>query len=317
MELTALKASVKHLRSAYALTERRACRLLELPVSTFRYAAQCSDEPLREKLVALAREKPRFGYRRLHVLLLGEGPGVNHKRVFRVYQAAGLAVKRRLRKRLVRIGQPLRKVVEANEEWALDFVSDAIASGRQIRLLSVADAYTRECLALEADTSFASRRVTRVLEAVIAQRGRPQRIRCDNGPELTSRHFLAWCIEHRIELIHIQPGRPTQNGRIESFNGKLRDEFLNVSWFRNLFDARAKAAAWKREYNEERPHSSIGYLTPAAFAGKWNSVTSPSPVSITAVGRRPQGYPDGSLRSALTPAPRRGLVCNEEGEVTS
>jgi putative transposase len=184
---------------------------------------------------------------------------VNHKRVFRVYKAAGLAVKRRVRKRLVRIGQPLQRVTEANEEWALDFVSDAIASGWRIRILSVADAYTRECLALEADTSFPSRRVTRVLEQVIAQRGRPQRIRCDNGSELTSRHFLGWCIEHRIELIHIQPGRPMQNGRIESFNGKLRDEFLNVSWFCNLFEAGAKAAAWKREYkkNGRIRHSDI------------------------------------------------------------
>jgi putative transposase len=210
----------------------------------------------------------------------------------------------------------LTAVTDANEEWALDFVSDAIASGRSIRLLSVVDAYTRECVALEADTSFASRRVTRVLEKAIAQRGRPQRIRCDNGPELTSRHFLAWCVEHRIELIHIQPGKPMQNGRVESFNGKLRDEFLNISWFRNLFDARAKAAAWKQEYNEKRPHSSLAYLTPAFFAAKRNSVTSPSPVSVTAMGDRSKGFPDGSLRSALTPAPGRGSDSHQEGEMT-
>jgi putative transposase len=141
-----------------------------------------------------------------------------------------------------------------------------VACGRAIRVLSVVDAYTRECLALEVDTSFASRRVTRVLEAIVAERGVPQAIRCDNGPELTSRHFLAWCVERQIELLHIQPGKPTQNARIESFHGRLRDECLAVSWFQNLFDARRKISAWRQEYNEQRPHSSLGYQTPKEFA---------------------------------------------------
>jgi hypothetical protein len=148
----------------------------------------------------------------------------------------------------------------------LDFAHDAVECGRAIRVLSVVDAYTRECLALEVDTSFASRRVTRVLEAIVTERGVPQAIRCDNGPELTSRHFLAWCIERQIELVHIQPGKPTQNARIESFHGRLREECLAVSWFQNLFDARRKIAAWRKEYNEERPHSSLGYKTPKEFA---------------------------------------------------
>ena len=216
-----MKDSVEQLRSTYAFRERRACQLVGMAVSTFRYRGQRNDERLRERLVELAREKPRFGYRRLHVLLQRAGDGVNHKRVFRVYQEAGLAMKRRKRRRLARVGRPLDPVTRANEEWALDFVSDAIASGRHIRLLGVADAYTRECLALEVDTSFASRRVTRVLESVMQTRGWPLRIRCDNGPEFTSRHFLAWCIERRIELIHIQPGRPMQNGRLESFNWEI------------------------------------------------------------------------------------------------
>ena len=145
---------------------------------------------------------------------------------------------------------------------------DAVECGRTIRVLTVVDAYTRECLALEVDTSFASRRVTRVLQQIIAERGAPQAIRCDNGPELTSRHFLAWAIERGIELVHIQPGKPTQNGRLESFNGKLREECLNLSWFQNLFDARRKIAAWQKEYNEERPHSSLGYRTPKEFAAQ-------------------------------------------------
>ena len=191
---------------------------------------------------------------------------MNHKRVHRVYREAGLSIRRKKRKHCVRAGQPLRACTAANQEWALDFVHDAVESGRAIRVLSVVDAYTRECLALEVDTSFASRRVTRVLERIVAERGTPQTIRCDNGPELTSRHFLAWCIERKIELVHIQPGRPMQNGRVESFNGRMREECLNVSWFGNLFEARGKIAAWRQEYNQERPHSSLGYRTPEEFA---------------------------------------------------
>jgi len=261
-----LKAAVEQVREEYAFSQRRACGLITLAVSTYRYQTSRSDDVLRRKLVELAREKPRFGYRRLHVLLRRSGEAVNHKRVHRVYREAGLSLRRKKRKHCVRVGQPLRAWTAANQEWALDFVHDAVESGRAIRVLSVVDAYTRECLALEVDTSFASRRVTRVLEAIIAERGVPQAIRCDNGPELTSRHFLAWCIERRIELVHIQPGRPMQNGQVESFHGKLRDECLRVSWFGNLFEARRKIAAWRKEYNQERPHSSLGYRTPEEFA---------------------------------------------------
>ena len=254
------------MKQDYAFSERRACRLMMLAVTTYRYRSQRSDEPLRTKLVELAREKPRFGYRRLHVLLRRSGERVNHKRLHRIYCEAGLRIRRKKRKHCVREGKALVARTSANQEWALDFAHDAVASGRAIRVLSVVDAYTRECLALEVDTSFASRRVTRVLEAIVAERGVPQAIRCDNGPELTSRHFLAWCIERQIELLHIQPGKPTQNARIESFHGRLREECLSVSWFQNLFDARRKIAAWRQEYNEERPHSSLGYKTPKEFA---------------------------------------------------
>jgi putative transposase len=237
-----------------------------MSISSYRYASTRTDEPLRTKLVELAREKPRFGYRRLHVLLRRSGEQVNHKRLHRIYREAGLRIRRKKRKHCVREGKPLLARTAANQEWALDFAHDAVACGRAIRVLSVVDAYTRECLALEVDTSFASPRVTRVLEHIVAERGVPQAIRCDNGPELTSRHFLAWCLERQIELVHIQPGKPTQNARIESFHGRLREECLAVSWFQNLFDARRKIAAWRKEYNEERPHSSLGYCTPKEFA---------------------------------------------------
>ena len=263
-----MKAAVEQMKQEHAFSERHACGLVGVAVATYRYRSRRQDEPLRTKLVELAREKPRYGYRRLHVLLRRAGEVVNHKRVRRVYVEAGLAIRRKKRKHCRRAGTPLKTCTAANQEWALDFVHDVVACGRKIRVLTVEDAYTRECLALEVDTSFASPRVTRVLDRAIAEYGAPQSIRCDNGTELTSRHMLAWAVERKIELVHIAPGRPTQNGRLESFNGRLRDECLNVSWFENLFDARRKIAAWQKEYNEERPHSSLGYLTPEEFARK-------------------------------------------------
>jgi len=235
-------------------------------VSSFRYQSRRSDELLREKLTRLAREKPRYGYRRLQVLVEREGERVNHKRLWRVYREAGLCLKRKKRRHCIRIGLPRTVLTGANQEWALDFAHDVLAAGRNIRVLSVVDAFTRECLALEVDTGFASRRVTRVLDEIVGRRGRPQAIRCDNGPELTSRHFLAWALEWKIELRHIQPGKPTQNAHVESFHGRLREECLRVSWFTNLLDARRKVADWKVEYNQQRPHSSLGYKTPAEFA---------------------------------------------------
>ena len=243
--------------------------MLWLAVGSYRYRSRRADQDLRERLTVLARERPRFGYRRLEVLLRREGRKVNHKRMYRVYREAGLCLKRKKRKHCARAGAPLRALTAANQEWALDFVHDAIAAGRGIRVLSVVDAYTRECLGLEVDTSFASRRVTRVLEQIVERRGLPLAIRCDNGPELTSRHFLAWCVERHIELIHIEPGKPTQNAHVESFHGRFREECLQVSWFQNLFDARRKIGDWRADYNQQRPHSSLGYLTPEEFAEKF------------------------------------------------
>ncbi len=239
-----------------------------VPVSSYRYKPRQNDNSLRDRLIALAREKPRFGYRRLHVLLGREGEQVNHKRVHRIYREAGLALRRKKRKHCVRLSTPLGIYTAANQEWALDFVHDAVASGRSIRVLNVIDAYTRESLAMEVDTSFAGLRVTRVLDQIIAERGLPRAIRCDNGPELTSRHFLAWALDHKIDLVHIQPGKPTQNAYVESFNSKLREECLRVSWFQNLFEARRIIANWRCDYNERRPHSRLSYMTPSEFAAQ-------------------------------------------------
>jgi putative transposase len=218
LELVALKAAIEQVQQEYAFSERRACRMLTMVVTTYRYRSQRTDEPLRTRLVELARDKPRFGYRQLQVLLQRSGEQVNHKRLHRVYRELGLAIRRRKCKHCVREGKPLLVRTSANQGWALDFVHNAVECGRMIRVvLSVVNAYSRECLALEVDTNFASRRVTPMLEAIIAERGQPQAIRCDNGPELTSRHFLAWCVERQIEVVHIQAGKPMQNGESKVF----------------------------------------------------------------------------------------------------
>jgi putative transposase len=264
----------------FTATQRKACELANIARSSYRYRPETEkDEKLKEKLTRLAHQKPRYGYRRLGILLRREGEVVNHKRLFRVYHAAGLSVKRKKRKRLVRVGLPALLATRPNQQWSMDFVHDRMANGRSMRVLTVVDTFTRECLALEVDTSLPSRRVTRALDGVIADRGRPERIRMDNGSELTSRHFLSWGIDHRIELNHIEPGKPVQNAFIESFNGRLRDECLNTSWFRNLWDARRKIAAWRIEYNQERPHSSLNYRTPHEFAQAYvaNGAVTPYP----------------------------------------
>jgi putative transposase len=249
------------------MSERHACGLLGLSVSSCRYrprSKECEAE-LRTRLEELARENPRYGSPRLYVLLRRE-TRCNHKRVERIYREAGLSLRRKKRKRLVRQRVPMRVALAPNEEWALDFVADALASARSLRILTVVDAFTRECLALETDTSMGSLRVLRVLERLIAERGTPRRIRTDNGPEFTSRAYLAWSLERRIELVHIRPGKPIENALVESFNGRLRDECLRVSWFRNLFDARRQIEDWRDHFNRVRPHSALDYRTPLEFA---------------------------------------------------
>jgi putative transposase len=250
----------------FRLSERTACKLLGVDRASYRYEPRPDrNAALREELVKLARQKPRYGYRRLHALLSRRGYAVNVKRVYRLYVEEGLAVRRRKRKRLVRDREVEVRLVRANQEWAMDFIVDGLATGRMVRILSVVDAYTRECLALEADTCLSSGRVTRVLERLIEERGRPESLRSDNGPEFTSRRILGWAEDWKIGLIHIQPGRPMQNGHVESFHGRLRDECLNANWFRTLHDVRSTLAAWRQEYNCERPHSSLDYRTPAEF----------------------------------------------------
>jgi putative transposase len=249
------------------LSERRACKLVGVDRASYRYEPRPDrNAELRAELVKLARQKPRYGYRRLHAVLERRGQRVNVKRVYRLYAEEGLAVRRRRRKRLLRDHVAEPRLIRANQEWAMDFIVDGLANGRMVRILSVVDAFTRECLALEADTSLGSGRVTRVLERLIEERGVPESVRSDNGPEFTSRRMLGWAEERKISLVHIQPGRPMQNGHVESFHGRLRDECLNASWFRTLNDVRHTLDRWRDEYNSERPHSALAYRTPREFA---------------------------------------------------
>lgn len=290
---------------------------MSIPRSSCRYRRQKDDSALREQLMELAREKPRFGYRRLYVLLRRTGQCVNHKRVQRVYRAAGLCVRRIRRKRLTRSYRQRQPLSAPNQEWAIDFASDVTAGGQRLRVLSVLDAFTRECLALETDTSLPSRHVTRVLQRIIEQRGAPQFLRSDNGPEVCSRHYLAWCTERSIGTIHIQPGKPTQNGHIESFHGRLRDECLNASWFWNLWDARRKIACWRNEYNQQRPHSSLAYRTPEEFACIWAQAASPSVNRNTTPPGQPQGQALRAPVAALIRPRLRGQANCQDGNAAN
>jgi putative transposase len=258
------RAAVGWLRARYAFSERRACRLVGVGRASARYRAVRGDDAVvRARLRELAAERPRFGYRRLQALLRREGIVVNHKRVARLYREEDLAVRRRSRKRLAREG---RGTVPApsrpDERWGLDFMSDALAGGRRLRLLCVLDLFTREALAIEVDVSLPGTRVVAVLERLAASRDLPAELVLDNGPELTGRALDEWAVKGGVRLRFIDPGKPSQNGFVESFNGRFRDECLDRSWFTSLADARAVVEAWRRDYNGSRPHSALGYKTP-------------------------------------------------------
>ena len=221
------------------------------------------------RLRELALSRPRFGYRRLLILLRREGWKVNHKRVHRLYRLEGLIVRIRRRKRLASaIRVPLTPPVRRNERWAMDFVADSLADGRKFRVLTVVDAFTRECVALEAAHSLPAPIVTAALDRAIAERGKPEAITIDNGTEFTSNHFDAWAYKRGIRLDFIRPGKPIENAYAESFNGRFRDECLSASWFTSLDDARLTIQDWRRDYNESRPHSALGGEPPTAFASR-------------------------------------------------
>ena len=246
----------------------RACGLIGISRSLYRYRSRrAGDDEVRTRMQEIAVEKRRYGYQRIHVVLRREGWLINHKRTLRLYREAGLAVRRRKRKRIACVErQPLAKPNAPDVTWSMDFVSDALADGRRIRCLNIVDNYTRECLAMEVDTSLSGRRVAKVLERLRDLRGLPLSITVDNGPEFAGKVLDEWAYRRGVHLAFIRPGKPVENAYVESFNGKFRDECLNEHWFVSIRDARQRIEAWRCEYNEERPHSSLGWLTPQQFA---------------------------------------------------
>ena len=265
----ARREAVSYFRDRYGLSERRVCELVHLSRSTYRYGSTRPDDEaeLRERLEELARQQPRYGYRRLHALLRREGHRINEKRTHRLYRELGLQVRRKPRKRPARANRQPRTVPEQpNEQWSMDFMADSPADGRAIRMLNILDDASRECLAIEVDTSIPALRVCRVLDRLVEERGAPDRIVIDNGPEFTGKYLDQWASAHSVELVFIRPGKPTENAFVESFNGKMRDECLNLHWFTDLADARRRIERWRHEYNHMRPHSSLGRLPPVVAA---------------------------------------------------
>jgi len=263
----AQREAVAYLREAHKVSERRACTVLGVVRALVRYrSCRPPDTALRERLKELAAARRRFGYRRLAVFLRRDGFADNIKKIHRVYKEEKLQVRcRKGRKKATGTRAPLPKAERINQVWSLDFISDAFTDGRRFRVLGVMDQCARECLTLEADTSMPGLRVVRELDILVEQRGAPEVIISDNGPELTSRAVLIWAAAKGIAWHYIQPGKPQQNGYTESLNDKIRDECLNEHWFRNLAEAKAILAEWKHDYNHVRPHSSLGYLTPMEF----------------------------------------------------
>jgi putative transposase len=262
-------------------SQRRACGLVGLHPKTYRYASKrTGDEGLRVKLRELASQRRRFGYRRLGLMLERQGIKLSPKKLYRLYKEERLTVRKRGgRKRALGTRAPMAIPQDRNLRWSLDFVMDTLVNGRRFRILTLVDDFTRECLGLVADTSLTAPRVVRELDRIVETRGCPRMIVSDNGTEFTSNAILAWQQERDIEWHYIAPGKPMQNGFVESFNGRLRDECLNEHLFANLNEARQIIEAWRIDYNTNRPHTSLNGLTPTEFAARpkegqnWNRLS--------------------------------------------
>ena len=255
------------------VSERRACSLVGISRLTYRYRGRDKgDGPIRERMRALAHRWLRFGYRRLGVMLERENMAANHKRIYRLYTEEGLKVRRKRKKLRSQVRTaPMLVPSRVNERWSMDFMSDCLATGRRFRTLNIVDDLTRECPAIEVDTSLPGARVVRVLDKLAILRGLPDTIVIDNGSEFTGRALDAWANKQGVKLHFIDPGKPVQNAYIESFNGKFRDECLDLHWFTDLADAKEKIESWRVEYNQVRPHSSLGNTTPEAFAERFKT----------------------------------------------
>lgn len=289
------RAAVAHLRARMGLSERRACQIVGADRKMVRYrSVRPPETALRQRLRDLANERRRFGYRRLFVLLRREGEPSGINRIYRLYREEGLAVrKRRARRKAIGTRAPILVEAKPNARWSLDFVHDQLACGRRFRVLNVVDDVTRECLAAIPDTSISGRRVARELGRVMERRGKPGMIVSDNGTELTSNAILTFAAERDVEWHYIAPGKPMQNGFVESFNGRMRDELLNETMFRDMAHARSAIRAWAADYNEQRPHSALGYQTPKAFAEHL----------LTATDSRAASHENSAHLSVAPPAP--------------
>ncbi len=280
----AKREAVTKLKQTTSISERRACRLIGISRSSYKYQRVArTEDPVRHRLKELSSnwKYRRYGTPRLTALLKSEGYTVNHKRIERLYREEGLAYKRRkTKKQRWGTSQPLCELTAPNQEWAMDFISDSLSTGQKCRILNILDQYTRESLAMEIDTSLPGERVTRVLNRICEERGLPDRIRMDNGPEFTSKVMKNWFREKGVTPIFIEPGKPNQNGYVESFHGKFRDECLNLFWFRNLQEIREAAEEWRTHYNNYRHHSSLGNRTPREFAALHVEVSPPTAPSL-------------------------------------
>jgi putative transposase len=264
------------------MSERHACALVGLSRDTYRHVGQTSalNVELRDQIIQTAHTRRRWGYRMIHDVLRPQYPGINHKRVYRLYTAAGLSIRKRKKTQRIGVRVPLVAALTLNQTWSLDFVSDSIARpgaiSRRIKCLTVADDFSHECVDISVDFGIGGEYVTRLLDRAATFRGYPKEVRTDNGPEFTCRAFMTWAQKHGIKHILIEPGSPTQNAYIESFNGTFRDECLDENWFESLEQARQAIAMWRTDYNEIRPHSSCGRRPPATFAALHRQVTSDS-----------------------------------------
>jgi putative transposase len=287
VDAAAKRAVVAQLKELH-VSERRGCQLVGISRTGARYNTHQRDAELRERLRTIAREHPRYGYRRACSVLKRTGELVNHKRVHRVWREEKLSLPQR-RPRSKRRGQSTAigsRAMRPNQVWTYDFVFDRCANGQKLKILTVVDEYTRESLAVETATSIRSGKVVQMLAALISARGAPEHLRSDNGPEFVAALVREWLSEHRIKTLYIEPGRPWENALGESFNGRLRDECLNVEWFRNVAEARVVIKSWQWHYNEERPQSSLDYRTPSEFFALYkqkelNLTTDTSPINWT------------------------------------
>ena len=285
MTTTQRRQVVTHLLAAFPISARRAMRVIGLSRSRWHYAPvrPLRDAPIRERLTALARARPRFGYKRLHVLLRREGVVVNHKRVYRLYREEHLTVRRhRGRKHAAQPRGPVVRPTQPNERWGMDFIHDACVDGRRFRCLTLVDEFTRECPAIEVDTSLPATRVIAVLDELARARGLPKSLVVGHGPEFMSQALDRWAYQHGVVLEVIRPGKPVENAYIESFHSRFRDECLAAHWFWNLADARFQIEQFRRDYNEARPHSSLRNLTPREFSQAHTTKSEPLTTRLTA-----------------------------------